>query len=105
MAGYSKTPLWKKLGYRAGLRAHVDGAPDGYLKLLDLPATVPVEWAASLEKGISFAHVFTTRASELKRKLAACRNRIDPDGAIWISWPKKASKMETDITEDTIRRL
>jgi len=105
MAGYSATPLWKKLGYSPGLRAHVDSGPDDYLKLLDLPATVPVEWAARLEKGIRFAHIFVTRASELKRKLATCRNRIAPDGAIWISWPKKASRMETDITEDTIRKL
>jgi hypothetical protein len=105
MAGYSATPLWKKLGYKAGFRAYVGGGPDDYVRLLGLPATEPVQWAGSLEMGIRFVHLFVTKAAELKRKLATCRKRVDRDGLVWVSWPKKSSKVETDITEDTIREL
>lgn len=105
MAGYSATPLWKKLGYKPGLRAYVEGGPEGYVGLLELPPAVPVHWEGRLEKQTPFAHLFVTKAGELKRRLAAFRKRIDPDGAVWVSWPKKSSKVPTDITEDTIREM
>jgi hypothetical protein len=105
MAGYSATPLWKKLGYKAGSRAWVYGAPPGYAGLLQLPADVTVKWLARAEKDMGFVHVFSQDAAGLHRQLAVLRRQISPDGVIWVSWPKKASGVATDITEDTIRAI
>lgn len=56
-------------------------------------------------EGIDAAHVFVTERAELERLLASLRHQIAKDGQIWVSWPKKVSKVETDITEDTIREV
>src|SRR5579863_2887254 len=103
MAGYSGTPLWRKLGYKTGIRAHVDGAPEVYLALLGLPADVAVGWAGRPRRGIGFVHLFETRASRLRPKLRRYRSAIAPDGVLWVSWPKKSSGAPTDLTEDAIR--
>ena len=103
MAGYSVTPLWKKLGYKSGIAAVVDGAPDGYRALLQLPDEVKVRWLAAPESGVPFVHIFCRELPILKRKLAQLRKQIAPDGVIWVSWPKKASGEKTDITEDAVR--
>ena len=103
MAGYSGTPLWKKLGYRAEMSACIDAGPKNYRSLLALPADVHVKWVAHPKSGIEFVHLFATSASELKAKLKSYRAKIVPDGVIWVSWPKKSSGVKTDITEDTIR--
>lgn len=104
MAGYSSTPLWKKLGYKTG-EAFVDDAPPGYARLLGLPSDVVVTWLTRTERGMGFVHVFSTDAAALRKKLAAYRRQIAPDGVIWVSWPKKSSGVGTDITEDTIREI
>ena len=103
MAGYSGTPLWKKLGYKTGMSAFVDGGPKNYRSLLALPANVRVKWLTHPDSDIEFVHLFATSASELKTKLKSYRSKIVPDGVIWSSWPKKSSGVTTDITEDTIR--
>ena len=103
MAGYSGTPLWKKLGYKTGMSAYVDGAPNSYISLLALPADVTVTWLRSAKSDMEFVHLFATSASKLKRKLESYRKRIVPGGVIWVSWPKKSSGVKSDITEDTIR--
>jgi hypothetical protein len=105
MAGYSGTPLWKKLGYKAGLRARVENPPANYIGLLQLPAEIRVLWSARIEPGVEFCHLFVTSAGALKRKLPVFRKKIDPAGMVWISWPKKSSEVATDITEDVIRQL
>ena len=105
MAGYSKTPLWKKLGYKPGIGALVDGAPAGYLELLELPADCVVTWIRKPREELGLVHLFSGEASSLKKKLAALRKLIASDGMIWVSWPKKASGVETDITEDTVRAI
>jgi|ERR1700722_2163295 len=105
MAGYSGTPLWKKLGYRPGTRAFVAGAPPGYRKLLGLPALVKVTWLARRGKGLEFVHVFSASARTLGDELARLRRGIAPDGVVWVSWPKKASRVPTDVTEDRIREI
>lgn len=105
MAGYSGTPLWKKLGYEEGVDAYVEGAPKGYGELLGLPADVSVRWAERAGKGIGFVHLFTKEKSELKAKLARLRKLLAADGMIWVSWPKKSSGVETDITEDVVREI
>ena len=103
MAGYSGTPLWKKLGYKNGMSAYIDGGPSNYISLLALPADVVITWFPSAKSDVQFAHLFTTSASNLKRKLESYRKRIVPGGVIWVSWPKKSSGVTSDISEDTIR--
>jgi hypothetical protein len=105
MAGYSGSPLWKKLGYRTGTLACVDGEPKNYRSLLGLPSDIRVSWLSRVKPEVEFVHLFTTSASELKAKLKSYRTKIAPAGMIWISWPKKSSGVKSDITEDTIRDL
>lgn len=103
MAGYSGTPLWKKLGYKNLMSACVDGAPGNYRSLLALPTDVRVKWLACSKSDIELVHLFTTSASELREKLKSYQNKIVFSGIIWVSWPKKSSGVKTDITENTIR--
>jgi len=103
-AGYSGTPLAKKLGYKPGTKATVTGEPKHYRALLDpLPEGVAFERAPSAKTEL--VHVFTTERADLAKQLAALRKKLPPDAAVWVSWPKKASKVPTDITEDVIREL
>jgi hypothetical protein len=104
-AGYSGTPLWRKLGYASGTRAFVLGAPAGYRDILLLPAGIEVGWLGKPEKGMAFVHLFALRASALKTELRRPRRMIAPAGVVWVSWPKKASRVLTDITEDTLREV
>ena len=97
-------PLAKKLGIKPGSRLYTAGAPSNYLKLLaPLPDGVAI--VSRPPAAIEFAHVFTTRRTDLATRLRTTLAKLRPDGTIWVSWPKKASKVETDITEDTIREL
>ena len=105
MAGYSRTPLWKKLGCKTGMAAYVDGGPSNYISLLALPADIVVAWLPSAKSDMEFVHLFTTSASNLRRKLKSYRKRIVPRGVIWVSWPKKGSGVKSDISEDTIRAV
>jgi len=102
--GYSGTPLACKLGILAGGRVVVLQAPDGYAAwLAPLPEDVRSERAVS--PGIDVVHLFVERRADLRARLADLRDRIAPGAAVWVSWPKKASKVPTDVTEDTIREL
>jgi len=103
LAGYSGTPLWKKLGYKSGTSSYVDCAPPNYASLLALPADVKVSWLPGPRVGMEFVHVFAKSASELRRKLKSYRGAIAPGGVIWVSWPKKSSGVATDVTEDVVR--
>lgn len=105
MAGYSGTPLWKKLGFKADFSACVEDEPAGYLKMLDLPREVSVKWVKRAAARIDFVHLFASSKSALSAKLTFFRKAIARDGIIWISWPKKGSGVATDITEDTIRAV
>ncbi len=102
-AGYSGTPLWKKLGYKTGQAAFVYQAPRNYSTLLQLPAGVSVTWVPKFKPGLPFVHLFVTSFADLNTRLAKYRTAIAPDGAMWVSWPKKSSGVPTDITEDRIR--
>ena len=104
-AGYSGTPLWKKLGYADGTRAWVCGAPAHYEALLGLPAGVRVSWPKRARRKLQFAHIFETESAMLARRLTSLRNTIAPNGIVWVSWPKKSSGVATDITEDRIRDI
>ena len=103
-AGYSGTPLAKKLGIKDGDRVFVFDAPKVYRELLK-PLPKQVEFVVAPDASTAIAHVFSTRKSEVKKHLAALRKKLRPDAAVWVSWPKKAAKVETDITEDTIRAI
>ena len=103
-AGYSGTPLVKKLGYKPGQRAYLDGAPAGYADLL---GTLPegLEFLTTPTPALDFVHLFTTSAAELRSKLTRYRKLIADDGTVWVSWPKKAAKVSTDVTEDAVRQV
>ena len=85
------------------MSAYIDGGLSNYISLLALPADVVVTWLPSAKSDVQFVHLFTTSATNLKRKLESYRKRIVPGGVIWVSWPKKSSGVNSDITEDTIR--
>ena len=103
-AGYSGTPLARKLGIREGSRLLPLGAPDGYARLL-APLPHGVRLVARLSATVDLVHLFTARRTALARELARLRRAIRPDAAVWVSWPKKAAKVDTDVTEDVIRAV
>lgn len=101
-AGYSATPLAKKLGIKPGFSIRLINQPAYYQQLFDdWPQDVVMDDQRKGEK--DFIHFFTMSADELFAQLPFLRRQIKPAGMIWVSWPKKASKMPTDITEDVIR--
>lgn len=101
-AGYSGTPLAKKLGIKDGFRIVTVNAPENYSALLE-PLPDKTEITSRQAKGVDFIHFFTNSRDELFRGLADYRNLIKQDGMIWVSWYKKAAKLPTEITEDTVR--
>ena len=104
MTGYSGTPLPNKLGIRSGCTIHVKDAPPNYLGLLE-PLPDGVTFTSRVSAKTDLVHVFSARKSELDRFLKVCRSKLGPAAVLWVSWPKKAAKVPTDITEDTIREL
>ena len=104
MAGYSGTPLSAKLGIKAGYEIHLVRAPDEYLKLVE-PMPEDVKIAARLSRNTDLVHVFTSRKTELAKALHSYRSKLKPSAVVWVSWPKKAAKVPTDITENTVREL
>jgi hypothetical protein len=103
-AGYSGTPLSKKLGIKSGGNLVAWDAPRNYLKLL-APLPKEVTLASRLGRGTDILHVFCTKRTTLDAALSRALAKLRDDAAIWVSWPKKASKLPTDITEDTIREI
>jgi hypothetical protein len=101
-SGYSGTPLVKKLGYNDGMRVWFDAMPDSVLAEIDMP---DLAYLAAPEPGLDAAHIFITERADMEAKLAMLRPLLQPAGFIWVSWPKRASKVPTDITEDTIRAV
>ena len=104
MAGYSGRPLVDKLGIKPGTRIAILNAPRGYRATLgSLPPGVVV---ASAARGtFPFIQFFTRSRSLLETKLGMLLGALEPDGALWISWPKKASGVATDMTEDVVREI
>lgn len=98
--GYSGTPLWKKLGLKDGMRCTAVGAPSAYWD--DWLAGAPVaDWGT--HEAPEFIHIFSVDADRMVAELHHALGRISRDGMIWVSWPKKASKVSTTITENVIR--
>jgi hypothetical protein len=99
VAGYSGTPLRKKLGIMPGHRVLVGGAsPSGFLDEVD-----DVTWVRQARPPIDVAVIFTTTESDFRRRLVTVMKAVVADGAIWVAWPKRSSGVATDLTEDVIR--
>jgi hypothetical protein len=101
-AGYSGTPLARKLSLKDGQRVWWDGLPASVREEIESDGLV-LQLLAQPEAPIDAAHIFVTARADMEEKLAALRPLLAPTGFIWVSWPKKASKMPTDIIEDDIR--
>jgi hypothetical protein len=99
-AGYSGTPLAKKLGLKPGLRAWRDGMPASVAQEI---GDTRIIMLAVPEPPVEAAHIFVTEYADMAAKLAMLRPLLAPAGFIWVSWPKRASRVPTDITEDRIR--
>jgi hypothetical protein len=104
MAGYSGTPLTKKLGIKDRCKLRVVNAPEHYRSLVEpLPPGVAMTRSVNAETDV--VHLFCTTQKDLSAALQKILSKIRDDAAVWVSWPKKASKVETDITEDAIRTI
>jgi hypothetical protein len=102
-SGYSGTPLSKKLGIKEGFTVSILDQPDYYFDLfIDLPQ-IKITKDKKIKK--DFIHYFVTKEKELVKNINDLKEQIVQNGMIWISWPKKSSKVETDITEDLIRNI
>jgi len=103
-AGYSGTPLLKKLGIKDDFTIMLVNEPDHYYELIEKhPHELLL--ADSPDNLKDFIHFFTKEKSELEKLLPELKKEMKPNGMIWVSWPKKASKIPTDMTEDVIRNL
>lgn len=103
-SGYSGTPLAKKLGIKTGFTVAQIGPPAHYHELL-APIPEGVVFQSKGNTKADIVHVFVTERRELAKLLTTLRKSLRPETPVWISWPKKASKVPTDITEDVIREI
>ena len=103
-AGYSETPLAKKLNLRDDQRVWFHAMPESVQDEIGEYA-LDLIFVADPAEGIDAAHIFVTTREELSSLLATLRNQIATDGHIWVSWPKQASKGPTDVPQDTIREV
>jgi hypothetical protein len=102
-AGYSGTPLVKKLGIKEGFKIALYNQPEYYFNLLtDLPLGVKT---INKKGNVDFIHYFVKEEKQLLKDINKLKEQIEQNGMIWISWPKKSSKVETDITEDVVRNV
>jgi hypothetical protein len=103
-AGYSGTALAKKLGIREGFKIQLLNPPSHYFHLFtDLPENVKQTQGLNVKNDL--IHFFVTEIEVLKTELPALKRRIKPNGCIWVSWPKKSSKILTEVTENEIRHF
>lgn len=110
LVGYSGTPLAQKLGLKDGFRALFIDLPTSLVDLASSRAfaeatRISVEQLGETPQGYQFIHLFTASRAVLEKLSRPLMGLIARDGMIWVSWPKKASKVQTDITEDTIREI
>lgn len=103
-AGYSGTPLVKKLGIKPGFRVLIKNAPDDYRDMI-APVPEAAHVSSRLRPLVDMVHFFSRSRGELAERLPVYVQSIEQAGMIWVSWPKKASRVPTDITEDVIREV
>jgi hypothetical protein len=101
-AGYSGTPLAKKLGIKTGQRTWRHNMPGSVAGEIDQFGPGPL-LLPTPQLGLEMAHIFVTRRAELAEHLGRLRKLLAPAGTIWVSWPKKSARVETDVTEDVVR--
>ena len=101
-AGYSKTPLVRKLGLRPGFRACLLGAPRGYGALLE-PVPDGIVWLKRPGRAMDFIQVFVRDRARLARRLPALKARLAAAGMLWICWPKKTSALARDLSGQICR--
>ena len=104
MAGYSATPLIKKLGIKPGFDVAFVNAPEDFVKQLDLPSDVSVR-SHSKSDDLDFILVFVKSQKILSTAFAESARKIKPGGMLWVSWPKKTSGVQTDLTENVVRDI
>jgi hypothetical protein len=102
-AGYSGTPLERKLGFKPGMTAALVDAPEGLDALLGELEGVTVK--RTLRGRADIVLCFVTARRDLERRAARLRQAIPPDGSVWVCWPKRASKVASDMTEDVVREV
>jgi hypothetical protein len=106
LAGYSNTPLPKKLGIKEGHKVAVVYAPHAFAKTLgDLPDGVVIHSGLTAKARFDVIVVFVTTRAQLQRQIVATRHHMTPAAGLWIAWPKKTSKVATDVTEDVVREI
>jgi len=103
-AGYSGTPLAQKLGLERGMRVWFHNMPESVRAEID-PDGLNIDTQATASAGLQGAHIFVTERSHLERELPALRELIAPNGFVWVSWPKKASGVACEVSEDMIREV
>lgn len=103
-SGYSGTPLAKKLGIKERSTVYTIDAPANYHELL-APLPEDVQFVARLTASTEVIHLFVDKKQTLQKTLKSLRDKMPVDAMIWVSWPKKASKVPTDVTEDVIREV
>jgi hypothetical protein len=106
MAGYSGTPLPKKLGIKEGHRVALLNPPEGFAGTLGtLPDAVRPQVGLEGKSPLDVVVLFVTRRANLLRQLPSIRRRMAPAAGLWVAWPKKASGVATDVTEDVVRAI
>ncbi|MEM6830401.1 MAG: DUF3052 domain-containing protein [Bacteroidota bacterium] len=103
MAEYAVTPLWKKLGLKEGHRCYLYQIPENYFELLE---AVPVDTEFSDDFDLApfdFMHVFITESKELLSYWSKWKDHLKKDGSLWVSWPKRSAKIQTDLNGNTLR--
>ncbi|MEH6714556.1 hypothetical protein [Parasphingorhabdus flavimaris] len=103
-SGYSSTPLAKKLSLKDGMRVWFLDMPDSVRSEIE-GSDLTLSEDEVPAPGLHAAHIFVTEKDMMEQHLTTLREMIDPAGQVWVSWPKKASKVDSDITEDTIREV
>ena len=104
MAGYSERRLVDKLGIKPGASVLIVTAPRGYARTLG-PLPQGARAVKALSSGLDFIHLFTTRRADLEKHFGALQKALAAAGMLWVSWPKKASGVTTDVTEDVVREV
>ena len=104
MAGYSATPLQKKLGIKDGLSVFILQPPEQYFDLIS-PLPTDVNIKSRLAVPVDFVHLFVKEKKVFTKEFTRCKKFLKKDGMMWISWPKKASKIVSDLDENIIREF
>lgn len=102
MAGYSGTPLQKKLGIKPGMSCFIANSPKNYFDLIS-PLPPDVHILKSLKGSLDFIHIFVTSNSDFRKLFINARASLNKQGMLWVSWLKKSSKVTTDLDENIIR--